>query len=311
MTDMPANAQGSEELPDLFPGFESRVIKTSEADIFARIGGDGPPLLFLHGYPQTHVMWHNLIPVFSLHYQCIVPDLRGYGASRLRNESEDIAAYSKRAMGQDFFELMSALGHEKFSILGHDRGARVAYRMALDEGARIERLALLDIMPTYDYLDKMDKDYAMKIYHWAFLAQPFPLPEHLIASDPEFYCQYTLASWTQAKDLSAFDEGALAHYSAAALDEEHIFAMCQDYRAGATLDYEHDKTDLDMGKKITCPMLALWGEGGMKSKSTSPIETWQTLAENVTGQGIQSGHFLAEENPQETIEALLPFFLLN
>ncbi len=298
-------------LPDLFPGFEKRTFKTSGAEIFARIGGEGPPLLLLHGYPQCHVMWHELAPALSVHFTCIFPDLRGYGSSSAPETDETHYAYSKRAMGEDFFELMDQLGHDTFTLIGHDRGARVGYRMALDKPEQIKRLALLDIVPTHTVWQHINIEDALKKYHWTFLAQPTPLPENLIARAPIDYLEHTLASWTASHDLSAFSETALSHYRAFFSEPERIHAMCEDYRAGASYDLIEDDKDVGEDHKITCPTLVLWGENYSVGTTSNTLEVWREWCVDVQGHAINSGHFLAEENPQETIEALLAFLLLE
>ena len=294
-------------LPDLFPGFAAREVDTSAGRLFARVGGKGPPLLLIHGYPQTHVMWHRVAPALAARFTLIVPDLPGYGASAVLEANAEHAPYDKRSMAKALVELLAALGHERFSLAGHDRGGRVAYRLALDHAARVERLATLDIIPTGEMWRTMDMTMAMKTYHWLFLAQPKPLPEQMIGRMPVAYLEWTLASWTKAKNLSAFVPEALAHYRAAYAGP-HIHALCEDYRAGATTDLAHDNADRAAGKTIDCPMLAIWGNAGIPSETSGPLATWRQWATKVEGRAIDSGHFLAEENPDETAKALLAFF---
>lgn len=294
-------------LPDLFPGFESRSFRTKGAEIFARLGGDGPPLLMLHGYPQTHHTWHRLAPVLCEHFSLVIADLRGYGQSSCPSSDPAHEVYSKRAMGRDMFEVMDSLGHESFFLLGHDRGARVAYRMALDEGERIRRLALLDILPTYTMWKTMNHGLSMSAYHWPFLAQPCPMPETLIGNAPEYYVDHTLASWALAKDLSAFDKTALAHYRALLSSQGTLHAVCEDYRAGETCDVSADEEDIKAGRKIACPTLILWGTDYVAKRAGNPLDVWREWCKDVRGGPIVSGHFLAEENPDETLNALLPF----
>jgi haloacetate dehalogenase len=298
----------SSDLADLYPGFASHWIDTSIGKMFARSGGAGPPLLLLHGYSQTNVTWHRVAPELARHFSLIIPDLPGYGWSVAPRASADHEPYSKRAMAAVMIEIMEALGHVRFRLAGHDRGGRVAYRLALDHPGRVERLATLDIVPTHAMWHGMDRNLAMKVWHWLFLAQPHPLPEMLIGKAPVEYLDWKMASWTKAKDLSAFDPRALAHYRAAFSDPSRIHAHCEDYRAGQTSDLAADERDHSAGKKIACPMLALWGAAGIPSETAGPLAIWREWADNVEGQTIDSGHFLAEENPQATAAALLAFF---
>ncbi len=295
------------ELPDLFPGFASRTIRTGGAEIFIRLGGDGPPLLLLHGYPQTHHAWHRLAPELARHFSVIIADLRGYGQSLAPASDDEHYTYSKRAMGIDMFEVMDDFGFTNFMVLGHDRGARVAYRMALDSGERITRLALLDILPTSTMWQSMNHGLAMSAYHWLFLAQPFPLPETLIGKAPDYYVDHTLASWALTKDLSVFDETALAHYRALLASEDHRHAACEDYRAGETYDRQADEESRAAGDKIACPTLVLWGTDYVAKRAASPLDVWKEWCVDVRGEAIVSGHFLAEEAPDETLAALIPF----
>jgi haloacetate dehalogenase len=297
------------DLADLFPGFAAHRIDTPIGKIFARTGGNGPPLLLLHGYPQTQVMWHRVAPALAQHFSLVIPDLPGYGASAIPQADANHAPYDKRSMAKAMVEAMQALGHEKFLLAGHDRGGRVAYRLALDHAARVQRLATLDIVPTSDMWHAWDRAMAMKAYHWTFLAQPAPLPEMLIEREPVAYLEWKLASWTKAKNLSAFDPQALAHYRAAFSDPAHIHAHCEDYRAGAGTDLANDEADRAAGNTIVCPMLALWGSAGFPSQTSGPLDIWRKWAPFAEGKAIDSGHFLPEENPDATAAALLEFFL--
>jgi len=294
-------------LPDLFPGFESRTIKTRNAEIFMRLGGSGPPLLMLHGYPQTHHAWHRIAPALSKHFSLVIADLRGYGQSSCPPSDTDHFTYSKRAMGSDMIEVMGQLGHERFSLLGHDRGARVAYRMALDTPDAIERLVLLDILPTHTMWQNMNHGLAMSAYHWPFLAQPHPMPETLIGKAPEYYVDHTLASWAQPKDLSVFDETALAHYRVLLTSQDTLHGVCEDYRAGETYDVKADETDLQADRKITAPTLVLWSTDYVARRAASPLDVWREWCVDVQGESIVSGHFLAEEAPQDVLNKTLPF----
>jgi len=295
-------------LPDLFPGFDSITVEANEVQLFCRIGGTGPPLLLLHGYPQSHVCWHKIAPLLAEHFTVIAADLPGYGRSSVLPLSEDHAAYSKRSMAATFVEMMRVLGHARFFLAGHDRGGRVAYRMALDHPERVQRVAVLDILPTCDYWDRMDRFIGLKIYHWTFLAQPAPFPEKLIAASPVRFLVHTLRSWTAAKSLNCFSEAAMAHNRAWFCDPDRISATCEDYRAGAGIDDDHDRQSLQAGQSIVCPLLALWGEQGIATSVESPLEIWRDWCRNAEGLAVPGGHFLPEEAPEETYSALLGFF---
>ncbi len=297
------------DLADLFPGFASHWIDTAHGCFFARSGGSGPPLLLLHGYPQTHVEWHKIAPRLAERFTIVAMDLRGYGWSSLP-EGANGEGMSKRALAQDAVDVMEKLGHVRFSIVGHDRGGRVAYRLAFDHPGRLEKIAVIDIVPTFAMFDDMGKtEAALKKYHWLFLAQPAPFPETLIGATPRYFLDYTLASWTAAKDLSAYAPDALAHYRAAFEDPSRIAATCEDYRAGALIDRLLDKADLDAGRRIEVPLLALWGDAGLPASGAAPLEVWRQYAQDVRGQAIASGHFVPEENPQACADALLDFLV--
>jgi haloacetate dehalogenase len=254
------------------------------------------------------VMWHRVAPQLAGDFTLVVADLPGYGWSDMPASDKDHTPYTKRAMALAIIDLMDQLGHVHFALAGHDRGGRVAYRLALDHPGRLSRLAVLDILPTYDYWARIDRLYALKIYHWTFLAQPHPLPETLIGGNPDFFLKWKMASQTKSKDLSAIDPRALEHYLAAFRDPSRVHAMCEDYRAGAYADFEIDKADRDAGNKITIPMLALWGDAGIARAAATPLDTWKDWATNVAGGAVDSGHFLTEENPGATAKALRTFF---
>ena len=296
------------ELPDLFPGFETHRFTTEGAEIFARIGGDGPPLVLLHGYPQTHVMWHRVAPRLADHFRLIICDLRGYGTSSVPADDPEHFSYSKRAMAQDVVDIAEQLGLATFQLCGHDRGGRVAYRLTLDHPGRVERLALLDIIPTWDMWHRMTRDLAVRTFHWAFLAQPAPWPEELIGRAPVDWLEHKLTIWGGPGGLSLFAPEALAHYRAFFSDLSRVHATCEDYRAGAFYDLAADEADRVAGHRISCPTAVFWGEKGIPSKTAGPLEIWQEWCENLTGHAIDSGHFLAEENPDATVAALLGFF---
>jgi haloacetate dehalogenase len=296
------------DLADLYPGFESHWIDTSIGRMFARSGGNGPPLLLLHGYPQCNVMYHKVAPALAKRFTLVIPDLPGYGWSAVPKSDARHTPYDKRSMAGVMVELMEKLGHIRFLLVGHDRGGRVAYRLALDHAGRVEQLATLDIVPTYAMWHTMDRKLAMKVWHWPFLAQPEPLPEMLIGKAPTEYWNWKAASWTKRKDISCFDRQALAHYHAFFSDPLRIHATCEDYRAGRYADLEHDEADRAAGKKIACPMLALWGDAGIPSETEGPLGVWREWADDVRGHAIDSGHFLCEENADATAKALLDFF---
>jgi len=297
------------DLADLFPGYEAKWIGTTSGRIFARVGGKGPPLLLLHGYSSTHVMWHNVAPKLDDRFTLVIADLPGYGWSDMPESDKDHTPYTKRAMAKALVEAMESLGYVHFALAGHDRGGRVSYRLALDHPGRLSRLAVLDILPTYNYWERINRLYALKIYHWTFLAQPYPFPETLILGNPDFFLKEKMASQTKSRTLAAFDPQAMAHYLAPFRDPSRVHAMCEDYRAGAYADYDIDKADVDAAKKITVPMLALWGDAGIAAAAATPLDTWTSWATNVRGAPVDSGHFLAEENPDATAKLLREFFL--
>ncbi len=295
-------------LPDLFPGFASRTIETRGAEIFIRLGGQGPPLLLLHGYPQTHVMWHKIAGELAGHFSLVIADLRGYGQSSCPETDTNHETYSKRVMGNDMVEVMRELGHGRFMVLSHDRGGRVGYRMTLDYPEHVSRLVILDIVPTY-FVWRESAEIGLGKFHWPFLAQPSPLPETMIGKDPVMWLEHLIASWSASDDLTPFSDEAMAHYRAAITQPERIHAGCEDYRAGATCDLAHDAIDHNAGNKITCPVLALWGQGRKKGFVNNSLEVWQEWCDDVHGEPIACGHFLAEENPDDTLAAVLPFLL--
>jgi haloacetate dehalogenase len=294
------------DLADLFPGYESHWIDTSIGKMFARVGGSGPPLLGLHGYPQTHVMWHMLAPTLAKHFTLVMPDLPGYGWSAVPDAQPDHSPYTKRAMAQAMIEVMESLGHVRFRLMGHDRGGRVGYRLALDHPGRVEKLATLDIISTWDMWTAMDARLAMRAWHWPFLAQPAPLPELLLGKAADEYFDLLTSAWKRGNG-NAFDERAIAHYRASFTDPLRIHAGCEDYRAGQSTDFEHDDADRKAGKKITCPMLVLWGARGLPSQN-DPLNAWRAWATDVRGEMLDCGHFMPEENPVATGKALLDFF---
>ena len=295
---MPQTTQG-------FEGFETRRIRTNGTELSVRIAGDGPPLILLHGYPQTHMCWAKVVPDFLQHFQVIAPDLRGYGDSLAPPDDAGHTAYSKRVMAQDIVGLMDALGLQQTAVLGHDRGGRVTYRLALDHPDRVSRIGIIEIVPTGDFWAAWNADLAMAAYHWTFLAQPAPLPETLINGDSVGYLETMLARWTLSKSLDPFPPEALESYRAQARDPARIAAMCADYRAGATTDRAIDEAET---RKIAAPLKFLWAENGFPARTGDPLSIWRGWAENVSGSSCKSGHFAMEENPQAVLEAFLPFF---
>jgi haloacetate dehalogenase len=252
-------------------------------------------------------MWHAVYPALAAHFTCVMPDLRGYGRSSCPPGDAGNRAYSKRRMAEDAVAVMASLGYARFLAVGHDRGARVTYRLALDHPGAVAAIAVLDIVPTAAMWRTMGATLAMKTYHWMMLAQPHPLPEMLLSGDPRGFLDHTLASWTARRDLSAFDPRALAEYHAAWAEPERRRAACDDYRAGATIDRALDEDDCAAGRRIACPTMALWGHAGIPSATSSPLDTWRAWCDTVEGEGIDCGHFVAEENPEATLAALLPF----
>jgi haloacetate dehalogenase len=284
----------------MFDGFSLSMIDTGEAVLRTRHGGSGPPLLLLHGHPQTHMMWHRVAPRLAEHFTVVAADLRGYGDSSKPPTTPDHAPYSKRAMARDQVALMRQLGFERFFVVGHDRGGRCAYRMALDHPTRVRKLAVLDIVPTGEAFRRADMAFGLGYWHWFFLAQPAPLPERLIGHDPDSYYFRT------GREL--FDPQALADYLRCCHDPATIHAMCEDYRAGATIDYQLDEADRG-ARRIACPVLALWGKRGQLEAWYDVPAIWRDWADDVRGAAIDSGHYLAEEAPEATFSALRSFFL--
>jgi haloacetate dehalogenase len=296
----------------MFETFETQRIKTAETDIFVRTAGSGPAVLLIHGYPQTGTCWHAVAPTLAEHFSVVVPDLRGYGASgRPATDATDAdhLAYSKRAMAADLAQVMTALGHERFQVVGHDRGARVGYRLCLDHPARVTRFCTLDVVPTEHMWRTWDKTRALGAFHWTFLAQPSPLPETLIAADPDGFHKHLMQSW--AAPGFQFDADAMAAYLEAMREPDAVHASCEDYRAGAGIDAEHDAADFEAGNKVVCPMLFLWGAkrgfGGPQG-GAEPLNVWRDwCAAEVTGGPVNCGHFLPEEAPDVVIDALRRF----
>lgn len=291
----------------LFPGFHLETIEVADGGLRVRTGGSGPPLLLLHGNPQTHAMWHAVAPQMAQNYSVVCPDLRGYGGSLKPEASEDHSPYAKRVMAQDMIQLMTQLGHDSFYLAGHDRGARVAHRLALDHRERVLKLAVLDIVPTIEHFERADMDFAMGYYHWFWLAQPHPFPEMLINKDPESWFRRHTTRGPKGEDL--FHPEAYADYLEAVRDPDMIRGMCEDYRAAATIDLEHDRASRKAGEKVSCPLLALWGAKGKIDKWYEPLEIWREYCTSmVSGGAVSSGHYLAEEAPGEVAEQFRAIF---
>ncbi|SNT00213.1 haloacetate dehalogenase [Noviherbaspirillum humi] len=286
--------------------FPSRRIDVNGVTLHFRQGGDGPPLLLLHGYPQTHVIWHTVADQLAERFTLVMPDLRGYGDSSKPKGEPDHANYSKRVMAQDMAALMAALGHTRFQVCGHDRGGRVAHRLALDHPQAVQRLMLLDISPTRTMYDATDKAFASYYYHWFMLIQPYPLPETLIGNSAAFYLRTTLGGWG-SDGASFFDAQAMAEYERCFCQPDAIHAACEDYRAAAGIDLAHDAADED--KRIACPVRVLWGEQGVVGRLFQPIADWQAkCAQPVTGRALPCGHFIPDQVPELLLPEMLAFF---
>jgi haloacetate dehalogenase len=289
----------------MFDGFESFTIPANGVAIHGVRGGSGAPLLLLHGYPQTHVIWHKIAPRLAEHFTVIATDLRGYGDSGKPDGGANHEQYSKRVMAADQVAVMQQFGFEQFFVAGHDRGGRVAHRMALDHPARVRRLAVLDIAPTHFMYTTTDMEFARAYYHWFFLIQPFDVPERMIGADVDYWMRSKLAQW--GRDSSAITPEAYAEYVRCYRDPAAIHASCEDYRASAGIDLTHDEADLS--HKLTCPLLALWGEKGFVGRKYDVVAAWGERARDVRGAGLPCGHYLPEEAPEATLRALSEFFL--
>jgi haloacetate dehalogenase len=288
-----------------FPGFDQRRVEVGEIGFNVRIAGSGEPVLLLHGLPQTHVAFHRIAPELARHFTVICADLKGYGDSDAPPPTPDSANYSKRVMGEEMLALMNELGHERFALVGHDRGGRVAYRLALDHPRAITRLGILDIVPTSDYWDTADRKFAVNTFHWGFLARDGGLPERLIGHEPDFFLDYLMRLW--AADYGALDPEALAEYRRCFRKPENIIAICADYRAGYGIDDALDRADQKAGMRIACPVLVISGEHYLTTGESKALDIWRRWATDVRGLSLPCGHFVAEEKPQETLAALVPF----
>jgi haloacetate dehalogenase len=299
--------------PMMFSGFASSVVDVGETTIFSRRKGSGRPLLLLHGFPQTHVMWHRVAPTLAEDFTVVCADLRGYGASGKPPSRPDHAPYAKSVMARDMVRLMAAHRFPRFAVAGHDRGARVAYRMALDYPDRIERLALLDVIPTGEAFRRADARFALAFWPWSLLAQPEPLPERLLMADPEIVVDDALGGW--GSERTSFPPQVRAAYITALRDPDTVHAICEEYRAAATLDCAQDTEDQCAGRRIACPVLALWSAGSgldtWYAEAGGPLGIWSKWAAAVTGRPMAGGHFFPEQNATETIAELRAFFSLG
>jgi haloacetate dehalogenase len=289
----------------LFEGFADQLVPTDRGPVFARVGGTGAPLLVLHGYPQTHVMWHGAAARLAEHFTVVAADLPGYGLSFRPEPAADHTPHSKRALAADLVQAMSRLGHERFAVAGHDRGGRVAYRMALDHPDRVTAVATLDVVPTGEVWSRADAAMALGYWHWAFLATPAPLPERLISADPDAFFDFHVRTLGLGSVPDRYPAELMALYRDLLDDPSVVQAICEDYRAGATVDREHD--DADRGRRrIECPLLALWSARGALPRFYGDVlDVWRPWAEQVSGHGVDASHFLVEEQPEQVAEALI------
>jgi haloacetate dehalogenase len=294
----------------LFEDFEERSLTCERGSVFARVGGSGPPLLLLHGYPETHLMWHGAAPLLAARgFTVVVADLAGYGASLRPEPADDHAPHSKRAMALDLVQAMASLGCDRFAVAGHDRGGRVGYRMALDHPAVVSALAVLDIVPTAEVWARSDGQTAVAYWHWGFLAQPAPLPERLILGDPEAWFQFHVRRMGIGENPGRYPPEVVDAYRAHLRDPGAVQAMCEDYRAGATIDRELDEADRTEGRMIECPVLALWGTRGALPTFYGDVPAvWRDWAPHVTGRAVEASHFLPEDEPEEIAGELGGFF---
>ncbi|NMM75525.1 alpha/beta hydrolase [Rhodococcus sp. SRB_17] len=292
----------------LFPGFAPQRIPTPDGQhIQALVGGNGPPLLLLHGHPQTSALWHKVTPALARHFTLVLADLRGYGDSAKPDGDADHANYSKRTMAADMRAVMQHLGHARFAVLAHDRGARVAHRLAADHPAAVQRMVLLDIAPTLAMYEQTGNAFARAYWHWFFLIQPAPLPERLIEADPAAYVHDVMGR--RSAGLAPFDPRALAEYTRCLALPGTAHGICEDYRAAAGIDLLHDRADRDAGRQLGMPLLVLWGEQGVVQQCFTPLTEWQRVAADVRGHALPCGHYIAEEAPDALLAAALPFLL--
>lgn len=294
----------------LIPGFTRRTLEIDDARLSVHLGGHGAPLLLLHGSPQTHATWLRTAPGFAERFSCVIPDLPGYGASDMvaKEGAGVLPPMSKRVIARRMVEMMAELGHDRFHVLGHDRGARVAYRMALDMPDRVTRLGIIEAVPTAEMWRAFSGPLAQKAWHWAFMSQPAPLPERMIDGAPDVFLEWALRSWSMDRDLSIYPPAALEDYRAQIRRPECVHAICEDYRAGAGVDRTHDEDDLATGRTIQTPLHFVWTTTGFPARTGDPMKLWRKWADTVTGAPIEAGHFAQEENPDAVLDAYLPFF---
>ena len=289
----------------MFEGFTETDVEADGIAIRVVHGGAGPPLLLLHGYPQMRAMWHKVAPLLAEEFTLVIPDLRGYGDSAKPQSDPAHLTYSKRMSAGDQVAVMQALGFERFAVAGHDRGARVGHRMALDFPERVSRLAVLDIVPTHKIFSTVDRHAARHYFLWFFLSQPADFPESIIGADPERYLKTCLGTFSANSGM--FSEAAMAEYVRCLSDPASIHASCEDYRAAASVDFEHDEADLD--RKVACPVFALWSaKRGAGQAPHDVMAAWRERAADVRGEALECGHFMPEEAPAETAAALAAFF---
>ncbi|MCU1740859.1 MULTISPECIES: alpha/beta fold hydrolase [unclassified Pseudomonas] len=289
----------------MFAGFQKDQRHVNGVDIAYRIGGNGPGLLLLHGHPQTHVIWHKIAGDLAKHFTVVAADLRGYGDSARPAADEQHLNYSKREMGRDGVALMDSLGFSEFSVLAHDRGARVAHRLALDHPQAVQRMVLLDIAPTLSMYAQTDEAFARAYWHWFFLIRPAPLPETLIEANPEQYLRSVMGS--RSAGLKPFTDEAFSEYVRCISLPGSARGICEDYRASATVDLEHDRADIEAGRQLNMPLLALWGAEGTVGRCFNPLHEWQQVATDVRGKALPGGHYLAEEIPEQLLGEVLTF----
>jgi haloacetate dehalogenase len=289
----------------MFDDFKDVSAKVDGVRIKAIQGGTGPALLLLHGHPQTHAIWHKVVPTLAKHFTIVAADLRGYGDSDKPQGLADHSNYSKRRLAQDQVDLMRTLGHESFSVLGHDRGGRVAARMALDHPNVVTKLITLDVAPTLAMYEKTSFEFARAYWHWFFLVRPAPFPETLIRADADLYLKQTIGA--RSAGLKPFTPAAYAEYLRCLQQPDTAHGICEDYRASVTIDLEHDRESLAKGQKIKCDFLALWGAEGVIEKCFDPIAEWRNFSDNVSGHSLPCGHYIPEEAPELLIECALPF----
>ncbi|WP_111413638.1 alpha/beta fold hydrolase [Billgrantia lactosivorans] len=291
----------------MFEGFRTFDIAHGDIRIHGPIGGSGPPLLLLHGHPQTHVIWHRLAEPLARRFTVVATDLRGYGDSSKPPGEPNHANYSKRAMAADQVAVMRELGFERFFLCGHDRGGRVAHRLVMDHPAAVEKLMLLDIAPTLAMYEQTDRTFATAYFHWFFLIQPSPLPETLIEASPEDYITRTMGG--RHASLDAFDPAAIAEYQRCLAQPGAAHALCEDYRASNGIDLAHDRADREAGRRIACPVGVLWGKHGIIERCFDPLAEWRAVAERVEGEALPCGHYLPEEAPEALLDHLNRFMI--